>query len=364
MRGLRARGLRMALLTNNVREWEPLWRAKLPVDEIFELVVDSAFVGMRKPDREIFDLTLERLGLPAEACLFVDDVDVNCDAARALGMRVVHFRSNEQAIPEIEAALTDGARPAVVMSPHRGCRAPHGVPAQCSARAGTRGDPAPRGGGRRARISWRSPPIPAVELEALGRELDAAALGEPGQHGVQRLVLRHPRLEGLLAPEARRDLQRLAPVLAQAREDVDQELLVGDGLAHLQRGVPGGQHREVLLVEVRHGLRIVGLELALGDLVDPRPNDLAQELAAGLATDRLSHDANRILWLDEAKGHVRSQCSGGGTSRTVGRGVDGKGLARNPGGIRARGAQGAGWTPGMLTRRRLTFRSPAPRWAR
>ncbi len=41
---------RMAILTNNVREWEPIWRAKLPVDEIFETVVDSAFVGMRKPD--------------------------------------------------------------------------------------------------------------------------------------------------------------------------------------------------------------------------------------------------------------------------------------------------------------------------
>ena len=40
----------MAILTNNVREWEPIWRAKLPVDEIFETVVDSAFVGMRKPD--------------------------------------------------------------------------------------------------------------------------------------------------------------------------------------------------------------------------------------------------------------------------------------------------------------------------
>ena len=45
MRGLRDRGYRMAILTNNVREWEELWRAKLPVDEIFELVVDSAWVG-------------------------------------------------------------------------------------------------------------------------------------------------------------------------------------------------------------------------------------------------------------------------------------------------------------------------------
>ena len=105
MRRLRERGLRMAICTNNVREWEPLWRAKLPVDEIFDVVVDSGFVGMRKPEPEIYQLTLERLGMAAEACLFVDDVDVNCDAARALGMRAVQFRSNAQAIPEIEAAL-------------------------------------------------------------------------------------------------------------------------------------------------------------------------------------------------------------------------------------------------------------------
>src|SRR5256885_9576222 len=65
MRELRGRGYRMALLTNNVREWQPLWRTMLPVDEIFEVLVDSGFVGMRKPDAEIYELTLERLRLPA-----------------------------------------------------------------------------------------------------------------------------------------------------------------------------------------------------------------------------------------------------------------------------------------------------------
>jgi putative hydrolase of the HAD superfamily len=112
MRRLRADGMRMALLTNNVREWEPLWRAMLPVDEIFELVVDSAFVGMRKPEPEIYKLTLDRVrettGLaeltPGE-CLFVDDVEVNVDAARELGLEAVRYRTNEQAIPEIEAAI-------------------------------------------------------------------------------------------------------------------------------------------------------------------------------------------------------------------------------------------------------------------
>jgi putative hydrolase of the HAD superfamily len=108
LRGLREDGLRLALLTNNVREWEPLWRAKLPdVDELFEVVVDSGFVGMRKPDPEIYELTLERLGdgLRAEECAFLDDIEVNCDAARALGMTAIRFHDNEQAIAELEAAL-------------------------------------------------------------------------------------------------------------------------------------------------------------------------------------------------------------------------------------------------------------------
>jgi putative hydrolase of the HAD superfamily len=102
---LRESGKRMAMLTNNVREWEPVWRAMLPVDEIFETVVDSAFVGCRKPEARIYEITLERLGLPAEACLLVDDIEVNCDGARAAGMSAVHFRDNEQAIAEIRAAL-------------------------------------------------------------------------------------------------------------------------------------------------------------------------------------------------------------------------------------------------------------------
>jgi putative hydrolase of the HAD superfamily len=107
VRELRGRGVRAALLTNNVREWEPLWRAKLPeLDELFEVVVDSAFVGLRKPDPAIFTLTLERLGgVAPERCVFLDDLDVNCDAARALGMAAVRFESPEQAIHEVETAL-------------------------------------------------------------------------------------------------------------------------------------------------------------------------------------------------------------------------------------------------------------------
>jgi putative hydrolase of the HAD superfamily len=109
MRSLGERGYRLALLTNNVREWQPLWRSKFGIDELFEVVVDSGFVGMRKPEPEIYELTLRELGLPAGACLFVDDLEVNCEAAEALGMPAVWFRSSEQATADIETAL-GGAR--------------------------------------------------------------------------------------------------------------------------------------------------------------------------------------------------------------------------------------------------------------
>ena len=81
----------MAICTNNVREWEPRWRGMLPVDEIFDVVVDSAFVGTRKPEPRIYELTLERLGVTADAALLIDDIEINCEAARELGMGAVWF---------------------------------------------------------------------------------------------------------------------------------------------------------------------------------------------------------------------------------------------------------------------------------
>ncbi len=106
MRELKAAGYRMAMLTNNVREWEPLWRPMLPVDEIFETVVDSGFVGCRKPESKIYEIALSRIEMPASSCLFVDDVEVNCEGAERAGMTAVHFRDNEQAIADVRAALS------------------------------------------------------------------------------------------------------------------------------------------------------------------------------------------------------------------------------------------------------------------
>jgi putative hydrolase of the HAD superfamily len=105
-RELRADGVRLAILTNNVREWHDAWRAQVPVvDELFELIVDSSFEGMRKPEPEIYELTLSRLGLQAGECVFIDDVEVNVVAARDLGLHGIHFRETDQVIAELDALI-------------------------------------------------------------------------------------------------------------------------------------------------------------------------------------------------------------------------------------------------------------------
>ena len=118
-RALKACGMPIALLTNNVKEWGNHWRSSFPVDELFEVVVDSSEVGMRKPDPRIYLLTCERVGVSAEACVFLDDNADNVAAARALGMETVHVGEDPfAAVAELDEILgrrgtrpvTDGSR--------------------------------------------------------------------------------------------------------------------------------------------------------------------------------------------------------------------------------------------------------------
>ena len=106
-RSLNERGIRFAICTNNVREWQPRWLPSLPPG-LFELIVDSAFEGMRKPEPEIYELCLTRLGLSAAACVFVDDLEINVVAAREAGMHGVVFRDTAQAVAEIGALVQVG----------------------------------------------------------------------------------------------------------------------------------------------------------------------------------------------------------------------------------------------------------------
>lgn len=112
LRALRAGGYTVALLTNNVAEWGPRWRAGLPVDDLFHTIVDSSAEGVRKPDPEIYRRLLDRLPHPPEHCLFVDDLDENCAAAEAHGMTAVRFTTTPDTIERLHALLRErGAFP-------------------------------------------------------------------------------------------------------------------------------------------------------------------------------------------------------------------------------------------------------------
>ena len=83
---LKSSGFRLGVLTNNVRELRHAWWPMLDFANIFDDVVDSHEVGMRKPNRAIYELALNRLGVEAHRAAFLDDAKSNVDAASALGI--------------------------------------------------------------------------------------------------------------------------------------------------------------------------------------------------------------------------------------------------------------------------------------
>jgi epoxide hydrolase-like predicted phosphatase len=95
-------GLKTALLSNS---WGLDLYPKERFRELFDAVVISGEVGLRKPDRAIFDLLLERLDVPADACLFVDDHPGHLHAGAELGLKTLLHVTPERTISELEAVL-------------------------------------------------------------------------------------------------------------------------------------------------------------------------------------------------------------------------------------------------------------------
>lgn len=104
---VRERGLTTGLLTNNAREFEGFWKPLLPLDELFDDVVDSSEVGMRKPAPQIYELALERLGVRASQAVFVDDAPGNVAGAEAVGLTSVLIGQNRSDVPAAIAAIEE-----------------------------------------------------------------------------------------------------------------------------------------------------------------------------------------------------------------------------------------------------------------
>lgn len=100
---------RTAILSNAAVGGRRVEEARYGFGEMADLLVYSYEVGIEKPDRRIYQLTCERLGVGPDEVVFLDDVEANVVAAREIGMRTVLFESTTQAIADVEACLADGA---------------------------------------------------------------------------------------------------------------------------------------------------------------------------------------------------------------------------------------------------------------
>ena len=99
------------ILSNADISLEERMRDGLGIYDLFDTVISSAAVGMAKPDHEIYHMAAARLGVPAEECVFIDDLERNVIAAREVGMAAVHFRVHHG--DDLAAQLAElGVRPA------------------------------------------------------------------------------------------------------------------------------------------------------------------------------------------------------------------------------------------------------------
>jgi len=102
IRRIRGHGLRVGALTNN---WKSERVGTHPLREHFHVVIESAVVGLRKPDPAIYELACRELGVPPPRTAFLDDIGPNLKAARALGMTTIKVVEPDAALRELGAAL-------------------------------------------------------------------------------------------------------------------------------------------------------------------------------------------------------------------------------------------------------------------
>jgi putative hydrolase of the HAD superfamily len=103
---IRARGLRTGALTNNwADERTRSSPSGLRETGLFDVIVESAVEGLRKPDPRIYTLALARLNVLASETVFLDDLGMNLKPARDMGIRTIKVVDPEVAITELETML-------------------------------------------------------------------------------------------------------------------------------------------------------------------------------------------------------------------------------------------------------------------
>jgi len=107
VRGLHAAGIPTGLVSNS---WGTRRYPRELLAELFDAVVISGEVGIRKPALEIYELGAERIGLAPDECVYVDDLAGNLTPAAELGMATIHHRAAAETIPQLERLLSIGLK--------------------------------------------------------------------------------------------------------------------------------------------------------------------------------------------------------------------------------------------------------------
>jgi epoxide hydrolase-like predicted phosphatase len=103
---LKSAGIPIGILTNNVKEFRPMWWPLMDYANIFDTIVDSHEVQIRKPNPAIYELTMSRLNATPTRTAFLDDLLANVHAANALGMHGVHVEEDSSGAITTARALT------------------------------------------------------------------------------------------------------------------------------------------------------------------------------------------------------------------------------------------------------------------
>ena len=102
---IRRAGLRTAALTNNWPRPDDGAPSTNANTLGFDVIVESAVVGLRKPDPRIYELVLAQLEVEASNAVFLDDLGINLKPARAMGMTTIKVSDPDQALAELAATL-------------------------------------------------------------------------------------------------------------------------------------------------------------------------------------------------------------------------------------------------------------------
>ena len=102
IRELKASGIKLGVLSNMVPDFINRIKDKLPVFELMDVNVFSCEVGRVKPDKKIYQILLSRLDCKADEAVFFDDLDVNVEAAGALGIHAFLWKNPEEARKVLE----------------------------------------------------------------------------------------------------------------------------------------------------------------------------------------------------------------------------------------------------------------------